>query len=67
VNNGTYNVAGATTEADYERLRQLLIGSFEELDGRLAGRRFLFGERITEADVRLWPTCGCGRRWPAST
>lgn len=56
VNNGTYNVAGATTEADYERLRQLLIGSFEELDERLAGRRFLFGERITEADVRLWPT-----------
>jgi glutathione S-transferase/putative glutathione S-transferase len=56
VNNGTYNVAGATTEADYERLRHLLIGSFEELDGRLAGQRFLFGERVTEADVRLWPT-----------
>jgi putative glutathione S-transferase len=56
VNNGTYNVAGATTQADYERLRQLLIGSLEFLDSRLAGRRFLFGGGITEADVRLWPT-----------
>ena len=56
VNNGTYNVAGATTEADYERLRQLLIGSLEFLDSRLAGSRFLFGGGITEADVRLWPT-----------
>lgn len=32
VNNGTYQVAGATTQADYERLRQLLIGMFGELD-----------------------------------
>jgi glutathionyl-hydroquinone reductase len=56
VNNGTYLVAGATTEEDYERLRQLLIGTFDELDERLAGRRFLFGAGITEADVRLWPT-----------
>ena len=56
VNNGTYNVAGATAEADYQRLRQLLIATFGELDERLAGRRFLFGPDITEADVRLWPT-----------
>jgi glutathionyl-hydroquinone reductase len=56
VNNGTYLVAGATTEEDYQRLRRLLIGTFGELDERLAGRRFLFGGGITEADVRLWPT-----------
>ena len=56
VNNGTYNVAGATTQSDYERLRQLLIGSLEFLDERLSGTRYLFGDRITEADVRLWPT-----------
>jgi glutathione S-transferase/putative glutathione S-transferase len=56
VNNGTYQVAGATTEADYERLRQRLITAFGELDERLADRRYLFGDRLTEADVRLWPT-----------
>lgn len=56
VNNGTYQVAGATTQADYERLRHLLLATFAELDERLAGRRFLFGGDVTEADVRLWPT-----------
>jgi glutathionyl-hydroquinone reductase len=56
VNNGTYRVAGATTQADYEDLRQHLIAAFAELDQRLADRRFLFGAGITEADVRLWPT-----------
>jgi putative glutathione S-transferase len=56
VNNGTYRVAGATTREDYEDLRGGLIGTLEDLDERLTGRRFLFGDRITEADVRLWPT-----------
>jgi glutathionyl-hydroquinone reductase len=32
VNNGTYQVAGATTQADYERLRHLLLATFAELD-----------------------------------
>ncbi|MQA85328.1 MAG: glutathione S-transferase [Streptosporangiales bacterium] len=56
VNNGTYRVAGATTQEDYEDLRHRLIATLEELEERLADRRFLFGDRITEADVRLWPT-----------
>jgi glutathione S-transferase/putative glutathione S-transferase len=56
VNNGPYRVAGATTAEDYENLRQAMISLLEELDARLAGRRFLFGAQVTEADVRLWPT-----------
>jgi glutathione S-transferase/putative glutathione S-transferase len=56
VNNGPYRVAGATTQQEYEELRQQMIGTLTELDGRLAGRRFLFGGDLTEADVRLWPT-----------
>jgi glutathione S-transferase/putative glutathione S-transferase len=56
VNDGTYRVAGATTEQDYQQLRHRLIGTLEELDGRLAARRYLFGAAATEADVRLWPT-----------
>jgi glutathione S-transferase/putative glutathione S-transferase len=56
VNNGPYRVAGAATQQDYEDLRQQMIATLEELDARLAGRRFLFGDRLTEADVRLWPT-----------
>jgi putative glutathione S-transferase len=56
VNNGTYRVAGATTRQEYEAWRGRLIGTLELLEERLAGRRFLMGSAITEADVRLWPT-----------
>jgi glutathione S-transferase/putative glutathione S-transferase len=56
INNGPYRVAGATTQEDYESLRQAMIALLEELDTRLTGRRYLFGAGVTEADVRLWPT-----------
>ena len=56
VNDGPYRISGAVIEEDYERLRRTMIGTFQELDERLAGSRYLFGDRITEADVRLWPT-----------
>ena len=56
VNDGTYRVAGATTEQQYAELRQRLIGTLEYLDERLTGSRFLFGRQVTESDVRLWPT-----------
>ena len=56
VNNGPYLVAGATTEAEYTALRRRMTGMLAELDERLAGRRYLFGSQLTEADVRLWPT-----------
>ena len=56
VNNGTYRVAGATTEPEYNELRRRLTGTLDELDRRLAGQRYLFGAGLTEADVRLWPT-----------
>src|SRR3989440_1355657 len=56
VNDGPYRVAGAATHADYERLRQAMIATLDELDPRLADRRLRFGSQITEADIRLWPT-----------
>jgi putative glutathione S-transferase len=56
VNNGTYRVAGATSESEYNDLRHQLTGTLDELGRRLAGQRFLFGSGLTEADVRLWPT-----------
>ena len=56
VNDGTYRVAGATTRQQYEELRQRVIGTLAELDGRLAGQRYLLGGTLTESDVRLWPT-----------
>ncbi|MEV7007776.1 glutathione S-transferase C-terminal domain-containing protein [Streptosporangium sp. NPDC051022] len=55
-NTAAGRVASATTEAGYHEARRPVIAFLEELDARLAGRRFLFGSAITESDVRLWPT-----------
>jgi glutathionyl-hydroquinone reductase len=56
VNNAPYEIAGATTREDYDNLRHRTVAMLDEMDGRLADRRYLFGDRLTEADVRLWPT-----------
>ena len=36
--------------------RDALLDAFQRLDGRLADSRFLLGDDLTEADVRLWVT-----------
>jgi glutathionyl-hydroquinone reductase len=56
INDAPYRVAGATTDQEYERLRGHTISALEILDGRLASRRYLLGDQLTEADVRLWVT-----------
>ena len=33
-----------------------LFATLDDLDQRLATRRYLFGDSVTEADVRLWVT-----------
>jgi putative glutathione S-transferase len=56
VNNGVYRAGFATTQGAYD---EAVIGMFEtldELEARLAGREWLVGDRITEADIRLFPT-----------
>jgi glutathionyl-hydroquinone reductase len=55
-NTAAGRVGSATTEAEYGEARKAVVAFLEELDARLADRRFLFGSGITEADVRLWPT-----------
>ncbi|MFI7531945.1 glutathione S-transferase C-terminal domain-containing protein [Streptosporangium sp. NPDC049376] len=55
-NTAAGRVSAATTEPEYHRARKAVIGFLDELDARLAGRRFLFGSAVTESDVRLWPT-----------
>ena len=36
--------------------REALLDAFEKLDGRLARSRYLLGDELTEADIRLWVT-----------
>ena len=56
VNNGVYKAGFATRQAVYEREVQTLFQTLDELDLRLADRRFLFGAEPLETDWRLFTT-----------
>lgn len=56
VNNGVYKTGFATTQAAYEAPFEALFAELDWLDARLADHRYLLGDRITEADWRLFVT-----------
>lgn len=56
VNNGVYKSGFATTQEAYEEAVEPLFATLNWLDSLLADRRYLCGERITEADWRLFTT-----------
>ena len=56
VNNGVYETGFATSQAAYEKACRRLFAALDELEARLAARRYLFGARIVETDWRLFCT-----------
>ncbi|MDE1566585.1 glutathione S-transferase family protein [Aquabacter sp. P-9] len=57
LNNGVYRAGFATTQEAYEEAFWDVFGMLDHLEPRLAeGGPFLFGEQITEADIRLFVT-----------
>lgn len=56
VNNGVYRCGFAGSQAAYDAAFARLFSTLDMLDERLAGRRYLCGSRITEADWRLFAT-----------
>jgi putative glutathione S-transferase len=56
VNNGVYRAGFATAQDKYDEAVTALFESLDWLEARLASRRWLCGDRFTEADVRLWTT-----------
>lgn len=56
VNNGVYRCGFAGTQEAYDAAYDRLWTALDWLEERLATRRFLMGESITEADVRLFTT-----------
>ena len=56
VNNGVYKAGFATTQAAYEAAVIPLFETLDRLDARLADTRYLVGNRLTEADWRLFTT-----------
>jgi putative glutathione S-transferase len=56
VNNGVYRCGFARSQAAYDEAYDALFAALDTLEARLAGRRYLLGDRQTEADWRLFPT-----------
>ncbi|MFV0308708.1 MAG: glutathione S-transferase family protein [Desertimonas sp.] len=56
VNNGVYRCGFAGDQRSYEAAYTRLWDALDWLEERLTRRRFLVGDTITEADVRLFPT-----------
>lgn len=56
VNNGVYRCGFAASQAAYDEAVTALFAMLDELDERLATRRYLMGPAITEADWRLFTT-----------
>ncbi len=56
INNGVYKAGFATTQGAYEAAVHPLFEALDLLDHRLAAQRYLTGDAITEADIRLVTT-----------
>ncbi|NDY95167.1 glutathione S-transferase family protein [Wenzhouxiangella limi] len=56
VNNGVYKTGFATTQQAYEEAVVPLFETLDALEKRLDTQRYLCGERLTEADWRLFTT-----------
>jgi len=56
VNNGVYRCGFARTQSAYEEAATLLFETLAAIDQQLATTRYLCGDRLTLADVRLFTT-----------
>ena len=56
LNNGVYKCGFATTQAAYEAAVVPLFETLDWLEQRLAHSRYLIGDTLTEADIRLFTT-----------
>ncbi|MBF6672894.1 glutathione S-transferase C-terminal domain-containing protein [Glutamicibacter sp. FBE19] len=56
VNNGVYRAGFAGSQSAYNDAYDRLFATLDFLEERLSTRRFLMGDHITEADVRLFTT-----------
>ena len=56
INDGVYRAGFATTPAAYEGAVTRLFDALDRMELRLAGQRYLTGDRLTEADWRFFAT-----------
>lgn len=56
INNGVYKCGFAGSQESYDESYRRLFARLDEVSDRLRSRRYLVGDHITEADVRLFTT-----------
>ena len=56
INNGVYKAGFATKQEVYEEEVTALFAALDQMEVRLAGQDYLVGNRLTEADIRLFTT-----------
>ena len=56
LNNGVYRAGFANSQSSYDEAVTKLFDTMEWLEEILSNNRFLLGDRVTEADWRLFPT-----------
>ena len=58
LNNGVYKSGFATTQEAYDAAVHPLFDTLDWIEGILSENRYLTGDKITEADWRLFTTLG---------
>lgn len=56
INNGVYKAGFATSQGAYDEAVNGVFEALDTLEVRLAQQRYLTGNAVTEADIRLWTT-----------
>ncbi|TNF27168.1 MAG: glutathione S-transferase family protein [Deltaproteobacteria bacterium] len=56
LNNGVYRAGFATTQAAYDEAVVGVFATLDRVEAHLEGRRWLVGDQLTEADIRLFVT-----------
>jgi putative glutathione S-transferase len=56
INNGVYRAGFATSQQAYDMAVTLLFAALDDVEERLSTQRYLLGNQLTEADIRLFTT-----------
>ena len=56
---GVYRSGFATSQAAYEKAVVEVFDALDKVEKILTGKDYLVGDKLTEADVRLWVTIVC--------
>ena len=56
INNGVYQAGFATTQQAYDSAAEAVFDGLDKAEEILSQQRYLTGDQLTEADIRLWTT-----------